>query len=132
VSNPFAGRLDELRQQGDVAPAQPAAKPRRRSAGKSPEDRLIGCPVWWLQLVLPVVATKEQLVVAIYLWRRRIVCAREPFDVPNGELRAWGVSRRSKYPTLGRMAAAGLIKVAQRSAKTAPQVTILAEKPRRK
>jgi hypothetical protein len=48
---------------------------------QSSKDGFVGCPVWWLQHVMSVVNTKEQLVVAIYLWRRRVVCGNhKTFD----------------------------------------------------
>ena len=55
--------------------------PKRRRA-----DGHIGCPVEWLKRVLPLVKTKEQLVVAIWLQRRRAVCRNELFTVPNKAL----------------------------------------------
>jgi hypothetical protein len=95
------------------------------------KENLIGCPLWWLQCVLPIVKSKQQLVVAIYLWRRRIVCGNcKTFDIPNSELKTLGISRQIKYRTLERLAAAGPIQIDRRSIKAAPTVTILAEKPR--
>jgi hypothetical protein len=110
-------RLDELM----------AAAPEQRRA---PDEHFIGCPVWWLQRVLPVVESKNQLVVALYLWRRRIVCGNhETFDVPNGELKRWGISRKVKYQALDRLAASGVIRI-NRKGKAALTVTIFPKKPR--
>jgi hypothetical protein len=79
---------------------------------QSLEDCFVGCPVWWLQCVMPVVDSKEQLVVALYLWRRRVVCGNhKTFDVPNGELKTWGIGRGVKYRTLDLLATAGVIKI---------------------
>ena len=108
----------------DTLPAGHTQKRRKQKC--APKDRLIGCPVWWLRRVRPAVTERDQIVVAIYLWRRRIVCGRETFDVPNGELRALGVSRKIKYRTLELLATADLIKVTRRPGKAAPEVTILA------
>jgi hypothetical protein len=95
------------------------------------DERLIGCPVWWLQRVLPVVGSKNQLAVALYLWRRRVICGNHrTFDVPNGELKSWGISRKTKYQTLDRLAAAGLIRI-NRKGKEALTATILLKKPSR-
>jgi hypothetical protein len=102
----------------------------RARISKDPKDRLFGCPIWWVQCVRPVVRTKDQLIVAVYLWRRRIVCGSEVFDVPNGELKICGVSRKAKKRTLELLAIAGRIRVTQH-AKSAPLVTILTKKPRR-
>jgi hypothetical protein len=117
--------IESLRLPADFEPPPKpvgAAKPRQASKA---EDRLIGCPLWWLQCVRPAVKTRDQLIVAIYLWRRRIVCKSATFDVPNGELKALGVSRKIKSRTLDLLAAAGLIEFAQRAAKAAPTITIL-------
>jgi hypothetical protein len=116
----------------DTGTLVPPHQKRAHTAGDA-EDRLIGCPVWWVKRVRPVLKTKDQLIVAVYLWRRWVVSGkRETFDVPNGELRALGISRKVKYGTLDLLAAAGLIRVARRSAKAALAITILATKPRRK
>jgi hypothetical protein len=101
--------------------------PKRRRA-----DNFVGCPVWWLKAVLPLVRTKSQFVVAIYLWRRRVVCGnRATFEVPNGELAAWGINRRIKYRTVAILEAAGVIKVGRRG-KEALTVTILSPGNRKK
>jgi hypothetical protein len=128
VFNPDRFRLTP-EQQAELGAAKRA--PVKQRAGPNHNDRLIGCPVWWLQCVRPVVKSRDQLIVAIHLWRRRIVCGCETFDVPNGDLKAIGVSRKAKHAALGWLAAAGLISVVRRSAKAASAVTILAKKPER-
>jgi hypothetical protein len=98
-----------------------------RRAGNSAQH--IGCPVWWLRCVLPAVKSKKQLVVALYLWRRRVICGdRGTFDVPNNELRGWGISRQTKYQTLALLVAAGKIRTRQKG-KESLTVTILAREP---
>jgi hypothetical protein len=88
-------------------------------------SHLIGCPVWWFKAVYPVVCSKAELAIAIYLCRRRITSGkRKTFTVPNGELKSWGISRKVKYRTLDRLAAAGLIKLDRRDGE-ALTVTIL-------
>jgi hypothetical protein len=100
-----------------------------RSLKQIPNERLFGCPMWWLRRVLPVVVSKQQLVVAIYLWRRRTVCGdHKTFDVPNAELRSLGISRKVKYQALEWLASAGLIKIG-RKGKEAVTVTILSKPP---
>ena len=50
-------------------------------------SRFIGCPVAWLERVLPLVGSAEQLAVAIWLHRRRRVCGdKEWFTVPGKAL----------------------------------------------
>ena len=87
--------------------------------------RLIGCPLEWARRIIPVVRSKEQMLVAIWLHRRLAVCKRELFDVPNSTLREeLGLSRFVKYSTLRRLEKAGAIAVV-RSNKCAPLVRIL-------
>jgi hypothetical protein len=120
-------RIPEAEMQRIEAAQATKTKGGRRAAKV---DNLIGCPMWWWQRVLPLVNTKGQLTVAIYLWRRRIVCGgRATFDLPNGELKSLGITRKVKYQTLNRLAAADVIRVARGSAKEAPLVTILTKAP---
>jgi hypothetical protein len=78
-----------------------------------------------LKRVLPLVKTKEQLVVAIWLQRRRAICRSELFTVPNEELRVdLGLSRKIKYQTLQHLEKAKVIAIVRRG-KHALQVQIL-------
>jgi hypothetical protein len=125
------GEASELSIDPDLIDEIVGKKGRPRKAAKDP-SHFIGCPVWWLRHVLPVVRSKYQLAVALYLWRRRIVCGNhKTFDVPNNELKSWGVSRKVKYQTLDRLAVAGVIKVS-RKGRGAPTVTILSKESKRK
>jgi hypothetical protein len=81
------------------------AVPKRRRAQKH-----IGCPLEWLKRVLPLVKTKEQLAVALWLHRRRAVCRNALFTVPNKGLQEdLGLSRKVKYGALQRLEEAGAI-----------------------
>jgi hypothetical protein len=74
----------------------------------------IGCPVAWLKRVLPLVKSKEQLAVAMWLHRRRAVCHSNTFTVPDKELfEELGVTRFVKYRTLRHLEGAGLVAVAR-------------------
>ena len=85
----------------------------------------IGCPVEWLKRVLPLVKKKEQLGVAIWLYRRRAICGSELFTVPNNKLlEDLGISRKVKYQTLRHLEKAGAIALI-RNGKHAQQVRIL-------
>ena len=58
--------------------------PRKRRS----ERHSIGCPVEWLKHVLPIVGSKQELAIAIWLHRRRAVYGNELFAVPkSGALR---------------------------------------------
>ena len=55
-------------------------EPKRRSS------RLIGCPVSWFAWVFPLAKSKEQLALALYLYRRCCVCRSDTVMVPTAEL----------------------------------------------
>ena len=94
--------------------------PKRRRA-----DHYIGCPLEWLKRVLPLVESKGQLAVAIWLHRRRVVCRSEVFTVPNESLREdLGLSRKAKYQALRHLERAGIIALT-RDGKRALQVRML-------
>jgi|SRR5262245_49992246 hypothetical protein len=94
--------------------------PKRRRA-----DQHIGCPLEWLKRVLPLVSTKEQLAVALWLHRRRVVCHNEPFTVPNKALQEdLGLSREVKYAALEHLEEAGAIAII-RKGKHSLQVRLL-------
>ena len=81
--------------------------PKRRRA-----DQHVGCPLEWLKRVLPLVKTKEQMAVALWLHRRRAVCRNALFTVPNKALQEdLGISRRVKYGALQRLEEAGAIAI---------------------
>jgi hypothetical protein len=87
---------------------------RRRQANPH-----IGCPLEWLKRVIPFIATKEQLAVAIWLHRRRAVCGSELFTVPNKALfEDLGVSRLVKYRTLQRLEKVGIVVLARTGKRT--------------
>jgi hypothetical protein len=46
------------------------AEPKKRRAD------LIGCPLVWFKRVIPILKTKEQLAIALWLYRRHSVCRR--------------------------------------------------------
>jgi hypothetical protein len=121
--------LDDLRIK-DRPPVKPNGA-RRSQEPKTKTDNFIGCPEWWLKLVYAArVRTSGQLIVAIYLWKRRAICRSNTFDLPNEGLAKIGVSRKVKYQTLILLAEAGLIRVTMKSKRSAPTVTILAKEPK--
>lgn len=103
----------------ETLPSSVAPKQRQRG------NHHIGCSLEWLKRVLPLVKTKKQLVIAIWLQRRRAVCRSELFTVPNEELRVdLGLSRKIKYQALHHLEKAGAIALT-RNGKRALQVQIL-------
>ena len=66
-----------------------------------PREPYIRVALAWLQRVLPLANSPEQLAVAIWLHRRRAICKQEWFSVPSGDLEMdLGISRSTKYRTL--------------------------------
>ena len=102
-----------------ILPSKVAPKRRR-------EDLYIGCPLEWLKRVIPIVKTKEQLAVALWLYRRYAACKwADWFPASNELLRAeLGLSRKVKYATLQRLELAGTIALS-RDNKRALQVHML-------
>jgi hypothetical protein len=104
----------------EVETLESRAVPKRRRP-----DQHIGCPLEWLKRVLPLVKTKEQLAVALWLHRRRAVCRNALFTVPNKGLQEdLGLSRKVKYGALQRLEEAGAIALI-RDAKHTLQVRLL-------
>jgi hypothetical protein len=74
-----------------------------------PRVGYIGFPVSWLKQVLPVVASKEQLVVALLVFRR--LRYDKPVPIPNDEISELGIDRHIKYHTLVALERAGLVEL---------------------
>jgi hypothetical protein len=105
MATEYATTRDGRRIEVETLPSR--VTPKRQRA-----DGYIGCPIEWLKRVLPLVKTKEQLVVTIWLHRRRAICRNELFTVPNKALRDnLGLSRRVKYGALAHLEKAGLIQL---------------------
>jgi hypothetical protein len=85
---------------------EPAPEPAEQVDDSS---RFIGCPISWFDRVFPLVHGKGELAVSLYVYRLRCVQRRKTVRVPNGWLRKRGISRHTKYRTLNKLAAAGLI-----------------------
>jgi hypothetical protein len=80
------------------------------AAREPPADQHIGCPLWWFRRALAAVKSKDQLAVALYIYRRRVVCKSATIKISNEKLRDdLGIERGAKYRALKCLAAAGLI-----------------------
>ena len=84
---------------------KPATGSKRKAKSKPKQaGRFIGCPLWWLKVVLPVVQSKNELVVALALWRLRTIYGRRTFTVANSYVLAeLGTNRWTKYRALKRL-----------------------------
>lgn len=109
----IGGQTDDL----DVRPA------RRRAARITDGGRHIGCPLWWFTLVFPIVRGKNELAVALYIYRLRMIHRSHTVVVSNERLLTeLGIDRYAKYRALRRLADAGVIILKRRSGKRALQV----------
>jgi hypothetical protein len=89
-----------------------------------PDQPFIGCPLSWFKRVFPVVHGKNELAVALYLYRLSKVCGSRTMVVSNERLLAeLGIDRYAKYRALRRLAAAGII-ILKHHHKRAIQVTL--------
>jgi hypothetical protein len=74
----------------------------------------VGCPMAWLEQVLPHIQGASQLAVVLLLYRRWVLCGRpRTFDFPNGDLKRLGIKRSVKSRALAKLKEAGLITIGQ-------------------
>jgi hypothetical protein len=98
-----------LKDQPDDLVDLPVARTERTGADAS---RHIGCPLSWFTLVFPVVRGKNELAVALCLYRLRMVQRSRTVTVSNvGLLAELGIDRFAKYRALQRLAKAGIITI---------------------
>jgi hypothetical protein len=72
----------------------------------------VGCPMAWLEQVLPHIQGASQLVVVLLLYRRWVLCGRRrTFEFPNADLKRLSIDRPVKYRALAKLEDAGLITV---------------------
>lgn len=94
----------------------PDVKPVRRSTRSATAARHIGCPLSWFRLVFPIVHGKNELAVALFLYRQRVIQQSQTVVLTNVRLAAeLGIDRHAKYRTLRRLADAGLIRILRRN-----------------
>jgi hypothetical protein len=86
--------------------------PHRRPHRAANSSRHIGCPLSWFKLVFPVVRGKNELAVALFIYRQRAIHRSRTLVVTNARLLAeLGIDRYAKYRALKRLAAAGIITI---------------------
>jgi len=92
----------------DFAQAPGAGEPHARRQ----QNSFIGCPVPWLKRVRPAVQSADQLIVALYVYRRTKVCRSKTVSISNAGLqKELGISRQTKYRALSRLESAGIIRI---------------------
>jgi hypothetical protein len=93
----------------DPAWHKDANKPKQKA------ERFIGCPVPWLVWVAPLMKSKEQLILALYLYRRCVVCRSNTVTVPTLELEELGIGRWAKRRLLVVLEQAGVLTIRKRN-----------------
>jgi DNA-binding MarR family transcriptional regulator len=94
-------------------------------ATQAQANALFGCPLWWVKAIIPLVHGKGELLVAIYLWRIRVISHSKTVVLGNSRLLdELGVDRFAKSRTLRRLAQAGLIRLQSKPGQ-APRITFL-------
>jgi hypothetical protein len=88
------------------------SRQQRRSNHIDGAARHIGCPLWWFKLVFPIVRGKNELAVALYVYRLRIIRRSRTVVISNaGLLTELGIDRYAKYRALSRLASAGIVQI---------------------
>jgi hypothetical protein len=86
---------------------------------------IIGCPLEWFKLVFSVVRGKNELAVALYVYRLCIVRGNHTAIISNVRLLTeLGIDRFAKYRALRRLVDAGIVKIRRRGAGSL-EVTLL-------
>jgi hypothetical protein len=108
---------DNLFGEGDPFdhPAWKEAEKTSKKTKRQASD-FVGCPTAWLERVLPHIRGGSQIIVALLLYRRWVLCGRRrTFDFPNGDLKKLGIKRSVKHRALAKIEQAGLITVEHRN-----------------
>ena len=96
----------------------PAWKETEKPKRKRRNGRLIGCPLPWFVWVFPLVKSKEQLGVALYLYRRCCICSEATVTVPTAELTELRIGRWAKYRLLLSLEKAGILRIINHGRRT--------------
>jgi hypothetical protein len=89
-----------------------------------PAKGYVTVPLAWLARVLPIVRSAEQLAILQLIYRRCLMARSRTVDLPNGELRVLGISRRTKYRALAWFAEVGVSAVEDVPRGRSTQVTL--------
>jgi hypothetical protein len=92
-----------------------AVAPASRYRVAADMSRHIGCPLAWFRLVFPIVRGKNELAIAIYIYRLRKIRRGRTIVVTNERLLAeLGIDRFAKHRALRHLANAGIITLRHR------------------
>jgi hypothetical protein len=97
----------------------PLDDPHWRKTPKAKRSgRFMGCSLPWFVWMFPLVKSKEQLAVALYLYRRCCICRSDTVTVPTGELVELGLGRWGKYRLLLSLEQVGILQVKDHGRRT--------------
>jgi hypothetical protein len=100
-----------IKTDGDPLNVQPAGRHTATKVKVSSKDGHIGCPLSWFRLVFPVVHGKNELAVALHIYRLRSIRHNRTVAVSNAFLAELGIDPHAKYRALDRLEVAGIITV---------------------
>jgi hypothetical protein len=86
---------------------------RARKGKKTQSAKHIGCPLKWLERVLPRIKSKSQLIVMLVIYRLTVLQRSKTVSLANGELGKLGVDRDAKSRALKGLRQTGLVKTRQ-------------------
>jgi len=75
-------------------------------------------PLAWLARIRPIVRSSDQLMVALLLYRRCLMCRSRTVDLSGGDLKALKISRQTKYRTFAELTAAGALTLETRNGRS--------------
>ena len=87
-------------------------------------NRLLGAPFEFVAEVCRLTEGRAALVVALYIYRRVMVCNSRTVTLPSGELAELGLARQDKQRALARLQQAGLVELVKVKGRTT-QVTLI-------
>jgi DNA-binding transcriptional ArsR family regulator len=116
--------IDNLFEKGSADPLDDPIEAIAKKAGaKIHNAEFVGCPMPWLEQVLPHVQGECQLAVALLMYRQWVLQKRpRTFAFPSRDLKRLGIDRAVKSRALARLEEAGLITVKQQRGH-APRIT---------
>jgi CRP-like cAMP-binding protein len=102
-----------------------ADKTARAQRRQKRNKAFVGCPMWWFKWALSRTKSAEQLALALYLYRQRIVQRSKTVRLSNAALeKDLNLSRYAKYRCLARLEETGVLTAGRRDGRSV-MVTLL-------
>jgi hypothetical protein len=119
--------LDALRVPPEAAATVKSSGNVRRHTRQRLSGNFYLCPIEWAHRALTAVGSKEQLIIALRLYRcwRLQTPGQTAMVASNAALRGPGFSREKKRRAIQRLEAAGLVEVLEHHAGRSPRIRII-------